>query len=396
MTMGSYGEEGRTVPAVRPRGASPHGFASFIWAGFECATGFNKHGEWIDQIAATHHDVCVDEDYARLVDVGIRTVRDAVRWPLVVDGGGYDFSSVEPILAAAERHGVEVVYDLFHFGYPHGADPFGDDFPNRFEEYCHEAARFVSRHSSEPFAFTPVNEPSYFAWAAGEAGLFGPHERGRGWDLKVRLARAAIRGIEAIWDACPGARIVNVDPVCRVVAPADRPDLGRDVEAFNDGAVFQSWDMLSGRLLPELGGSDAHLGTIGMNYYWTNQWDVTRPDVPLDEGDPRRWPLHRLMRIVSSRYGAEVVVTETGHVGEHRCGWLREVTRACLRSLREGIPLRGVCLYPILGMPEWHEPDVWARMGLWDLEPCGDALERLPHEPMVEALGEALAAIGWK
>ena len=58
-------------------------FRSFYLAGFECATGRNMHREWIDQIAATGHDLHVDADYERLSQVGIHAVREAVRWPLV-------------------------------------------------------------------------------------------------------------------------------------------------------------------------------------------------------------------------------------------------------------------------------------------------------------------------
>src|SRR5436190_1596897 len=102
-------------------------FRSFYLAGFECATGYNMHGEWIDQIAATEHDLHVDADYARLDDAGM-----------------------------------------------HGR--------------CY---------------FTPMNEPSYFSWAGGEVGRFAPHATGRGHELKLALARAAIAGIAAIRDACP-------------------------------------------------------------------------------------------------------------------------------------------------------------------------------------------------
>ncbi len=31
-------------------------FKSFFLAGFECATGYNLHREWIDQIEATQHE----------------------------------------------------------------------------------------------------------------------------------------------------------------------------------------------------------------------------------------------------------------------------------------------------------------------------------------------------
>ena len=63
-------------------------FRSFYLAGFECATGYNMHGEWIDQIAATQHDRHVSEDYARLAEVDIHAVREAIRWPLVDKGCG--------------------------------------------------------------------------------------------------------------------------------------------------------------------------------------------------------------------------------------------------------------------------------------------------------------------
>jgi hypothetical protein len=370
--------------------ARPRPFAGFVWAGFECATGINRHGRWIDQVAATGHDRHADEDYERLAAVGIRTVRDAIRWPVVDESGWYDFSTVEPIVRAADRHGIEVIYDLFHFGYPRGLDLFSDDFPDRFEEYCHAAAKYVTERSGTPYAFTPINEPSYFAWAAGDAALFAPHRRGQSRDLKVQLVRAAIRGIDAIRDACPDARIVNVDPVCRAVVPVDRPDLIADAEGFNDGAVFEAWDMLSGRFHPELGGSQEHLGTIGMNYYWTNQWDVTNPGVPLADDDPRRWPLSKLVEVVWKRYGADIAITETSHVGDSRGPWLREVTQEALSALTIGIPLRGLCLYPVLGMPEWHDEEVWTRMGLWDVELRDGVYERHVCEAMREALDEAL------
>src|SRR5205085_10102931 len=112
--------------------------------------------------------------------------------------------------------------------------------------------------------------------------------RGRGPELKLQLARAAIAGVDAIRDVCPEATVVSVDALCRVVPPADRPDLADAARAFNDGAVFESWDMLAGRLHPELGGSRAHLGTVGVNYYWTNQWELGRDGIPLAEDDPRR------------------------------------------------------------------------------------------------------------
>lgn len=371
-------------------------FRSFFLAGFEGSTGYNRHGEWFDQVAATGHDKRVDEDYRDIAAHGLHAARETVRWPLVDTAGRHDFSTLAPFIEAARRSRVDVIWDLFHYGFPRDVDLWSASFPRRFADYCHAVARFVMSRSEGPYFFTPVNEPSFMAYAAGEKGLFAPHATGRGWDLKVALARAAIAGINAIRAACPKARFVNVDPLCRVVAPADRPDLEAEAQDFNERLVFQSWDMLCGRLLPELGGSPEHLDIVGINYYWTNQWELNaRPDAqgiirPIEEDDPRRAPLAALVRGVCKRYGREVMITETSHIGDRRGPWLHEVVRASETLLCEGAPLRGVCLYPILGMPEWHDRDVWAPMGLWDplchRDPCAG---RLVCEPMLDALQSA-------
>ncbi|MBZ6075339.1 glycoside hydrolase [Microvirga puerhi] len=372
-------------------------FRSFFLAGFEGSTGYNRHGLWFDQVVATGHDKTVDEDYRQLAELDIHAARETIRWPLVdLRNGHYDFSTVEPFVEAARRHRVEVIWDLFHYGYPQNLDPWSDEFTNIFADYCYAVGRYIAQRTDGICAFTPVNEPSFMAYAAGEKGLFAPHATGRGWDLKVALTRAAIEGINALRAACPRARIINVDPLCRVSYPPDRPDLEEDARDFNERLVFQSWDMLCGRLLPELGGSRRHLDVVGINYYWTNQWELggTAQDdgviPPLSDDDPRRWNLGDLVRSVWSRYGGDVMITETSHIGEHRSRWLQEVAVEAEVLLLEEVPLRGVCLYPILGMPEWHDRDVWTPMGLWDPvshhEPHG---ERLIHEPMLEALQAA-------
>lgn len=366
-------------------------FHSFVLGGFECATGYNARGNWIDQIVATHHDQHADEDYRRLREVGILAAREAIRWPLVDAGGGrYDFSTVEPFVAAAQRHGIEVIWDLFHYGYPSGLDLFGEEFPARFAAYCTAVAQFSGRQRGRHF-FTPINEPSFFAWAAGEVARFAPHQTGRAYELKVALARAALRGIDAIRAVLPEARIVNVDPLCHVALPHDRPDLDEAVRHFNDTAVWESWDMLAGRLRPELGGSRRHLDIVGVNYYWTNQWELGRDECPLDEHDPRRRPLSELIAAVHARYGGDILLTETAHVDDLRPTWLAYVVAETKKLLRRGVPLRGICLYPILGMPEWHAPEQWVKMGLWDLRPCeANGLARDICTPMLPALREAL------
>jgi len=373
-------------------------FKSFFLAGFEGSTGYNRHGEWFDQVAATGHDVTAHRDYRDLAALGVHAARDTARWPLIDRGGGrYDFASLDPLLDAANAAGAEVIWDLFHYGYPDDLDLFGPDFAPRFADYCHAVARRIAARTDGPLFFTPVNEPSYFAYAAGEAGLFAPHAAGRGWALKQALCAAAIRGVEALWDAAPGCRIVHVDPICRAVAAPDRPQDLEAVAQFNDSVVFQAFDILAGRLLPELGGSPRHLDVVGINYYWTNQWEWGAAPCaggvvpPLAPEDPRRVPLTDLVRSVWRRYGQDVLISETAHVGDQRGPWLRQVAREAAELLNAGVPLRGVCLYPILGMPDWHARERWTPMGLWD-PICHRTRphDRLACPEMLAALQEAV------
>jgi hypothetical protein len=365
-------------------------FPSFFFAGFECATGVNVHGEWIDQVAATQHDRRVREDYGLVRRLGMRAVREGVRWPLVDRGRGFDFSTLAPFVAAARDFGLTAVWDLFHYGYPSGLDPLSDGFTQRFTAYCEAVARYLARHGEGPWYFTPMNEPSYFSWAAGEVARFAPHLHGRGRELKIALIRTAIRGIDAIRSVLPEARMVSVDPLCRVVAPWDRPDMEAGARHFNECAVFEAWDMLCGRLMPELGGSRRHLDIVGINYYATNQWEIGHEERPLSAGDPRRLPLRALIKGVWQRYGGDLLITETSDVGDLRGPWIDGLVPELEALDQGGIPLHGVCLYPILGMPEWHQRDRWTDMGVWDVARDGDPGQRILHRPTHEALTRAI------
>jgi beta-glucosidase/6-phospho-beta-glucosidase/beta-galactosidase len=372
-------------------------FKSFFLGGFEGSTGFNRHHEWIDQVKATQHDRYVDEDYGLLKKVGIRAVRESVRWPLVDKSGKYDFSTLNPFLSAAAKHDTEIVYDLFHFGYPEDVDLCKEEFPRRFADYCFATADYLSASPYLGSSFAPINEPSFFSWAAGDAELFAPYLTCRSKELKICLIRAAIAAIDAIRSAFSSARIINIDPICRVVAPTSNPDAQDHVDSFNDNAVFEAWDMLSGRVLPELGGSPEYLSTIGINYYWTNQWELGRSGVPLSDQDPRRWSLGDLVRKVWNRYGADIVITETSHVGEMRPIWFQELCEEAKNLITDGVPLKGVCLYPVLSMPEWHQLNEWTQMGLWDLKLVGKKLKRIPYEPMMKALRQIKSGRGlWR
>jgi hypothetical protein len=146
--------------------------------------------------------------------------------------------------------------------------------------------------------------------------------------------------------------------------------------------------------MPELGGSPRHLDVIGLNYYWTNQWELGRDCHPLAEDDPRREPLRALIERVHRRYPQhDLLITETSHVDDMRPVWMGQLARECEAVLDSGLPLRGACLYPILGMPEWHCREQWTRMGLWDVAQETSQRLRAVCAPMEQALRDATALL---
>jgi beta-glucosidase/6-phospho-beta-glucosidase/beta-galactosidase len=327
----------------------------------------------VDLICATQHDRRVAEDYAALGPWHIRTVREGMRWHLIDRQGRYDFTSVRPMLEAAEKHGIEVLWNLCHYGWPDDLELMSPAFVERFAGYCGAAARYVAAFTDAVPFYCPVNEISFFAWAAGEVGYIYPHGRDHGHEVKRQLVRAAIAGMDAIWAVDPRARMLHIDPLIHLVPPAERPDL---VEAAERQTVqqFDAWSMLAGRLEPELGGHPRYLDVLGVNYYHANQWE--HPDVRLrwedTPRDPRWVPLRQLLSQVYGRYGRPLFLAETSHFGAGRAPWLAEITDEVIAAREAGVPVEGICLYPIVDRPDWDNPDHWHNSGLWDVRAVPD------------------------
>jgi hypothetical protein len=91
------------------------------------------------------------------------------------------------------------------------------------------------------------------------------------------------------------------------------------------------------------------------------------------------------------RYGLPFAITETSHPGIHRPNWLEFITRQCVQVIEKGIPLLGVCLYPIIDRPDWNNLSHWHHSGLWDYFPENgyEDSARVLHAPYAEALKNA-------
>ena len=346
----------RLFDAVRrpPPATPPPLFRSFFQGGFECSTHRRAHDRRrVDVIAATRHDQLAERDYRQLAEHGILTVRDGLRWHLIEpEPGRYDWSSLEQQLAGAQASGTEVIWDLLHYGWPDDIDVWTPAFVTRFAAFAAAAAHVIGpRTHGTPF-YCPVNEISFLSWGGGDAAYLNPFARGRGYELKVQLARASTAAMDAIRLVDRQARFIHAEPVINVITDPGRPWDAPFAEGHRQ-AQFQGWDLIAGRLWPQIGGRPDLLDIVGVNYYHNNQWIHGGP--PIDRHHPLHKPFHRILAETYARYGRPIFIAETGIEGAERPAWLAHVTGEVARARSLGVPVAGLCLYPILDHPGWDD-----------------------------------------
>ena len=249
-------------------------FNSFFLGGFECSTHRLRSGKRLDVVHSTRHDELASSDYRLLQQHGIRTARDGLRWHLIEQSPGtYDFSSATGMLRAGRDTGMQIIWDLWHYGWPDDIDIFSAAFVDRFTSFAREAAARISEYSEAPL-ISPINEISFFSWAAGEGGIFNPFAKHRGDEMKRQLVRATIQAVDAMREVNPSVRIFQIDPIINVVPEGSSEADVRNAESYRL-SQFAAWDMILGRAEPELGGREDLIDVIGVNYYIHNQfvWD---------------------------------------------------------------------------------------------------------------------------
>ena len=364
-------------------------FPTFFLSGFECSTFLWKDEGRRNLIAETQHDKYAKEDYALLRELGIAVSREGIPWPLVEKDGQYDFSLIDPMIEGMNEAKVLPIWDLCHYGYPDGLDPFAEEFAEIFANYCRAAAEYVIARVPGPHFFTPINEITFFSFCAGEWGWAAPYRNTKEDRFKLRyaLCRAAIAGVKAIREVDPEARMVHIDPLVQVVAPRDRPDQVAAAEHETYVDTFLAWDIICGKEHPELGGSPEILDIVGANNYSFGQMEYREqgPHQALDPGDDRIKPLCDLLQRVWERYQRPMIIGETSGMGKGRADWLNDVIQESLAAVNLGIDLHGICLFPAIDMRDWHTGK-WLHNGICDLIEEQQDLRRSPDQEFVDML----------
>lgn len=358
-------------------------FQSFFLGGFECSTHRLRHGRRLDLVSATQHDRFAFSDYQLLQRHGLATVREGLRWHLLEPRPGvFDLTSADTIIRAARATSTEVIWDLWHYGWPDDLDIFSPHFITRFVAFAQMVATRLSEAFEAPM-ICPINEISFFSWAAGDAGVFFPFAHGRGDELKRQLVRATIESIKAMHALNPSLHFCHLDPMINVIAEQPAPESVAAAAAYH-ASQWEAGDMILGRRAPELGGADHLIDFVGLNYYIHNQWTYPgRHGSMLVPSDPRYRHVRDLLREQHAHYQKPIFISETGIEDESRPAWLRYICRETFAAITAGVPVHGICLYPILNHPGWDD-DRHCHNGLFDYADERGARET--YQPLAEEL----------
>ncbi len=355
-------------------------FRSFFQAGFECSSHRRRDGVRLDLIRATAHDLHALGDYQRCAAAGLLTIRDGLRWHIIEkQPGRYDWSDWIRMLEAAEAAGVEVIWDIFHYGSPDHIDQASDAFSAALSEFAAEAVRVHRSVTGRAPLICPLNEISFIAWAV-EVGYFQPvAQKRRGW-FKRHLCKAAMNACSAMRSVDPECRFIWAEPLIHI-APKNHSRREAAAAEKHRLGQFESYDLLTGRAEPELGGQDGFVDVVGMNFYPHNQWYLNGPTIPMGHHEYR--PLADMLVEGAERYRKPLFISETGAEGSGRAPWLHYVCQEVLDARSRGVRIGGICLYPITAYPGWDNSR-HAEAGLFSTIVADG--EREAYDPLYQEL----------
>lgn len=335
--------------------------------GFECADQINRSGVRVNLMKETQHDLRVHEDYLLLKEIGIKVVREGICWSVSEkEPYVFDFSHLAPFFASAKKLGMQIIWDLCHFGYPDGLIPTHPQFVPRFKALCKAFAKYHVLNGNGPLMVVPINEISFLSWHSGDVRGTVPFAVNSGDDIKYHLCQAAIQGIKVLKEVSQDCIVLGVEPLIKIHA-ADPFINEAELEEINLNQ-FKAMDILMGKAFPELGGSEDLLDILGFNYYYNNQWDHQNGPLHWPSSERPQTPFSQLLNNAYQRYKKPIVLTETGHFGEGRDVWIEEITAECLKAMDAGVDLLGICIYPVVDRPDWDDLSLYSKSGIWDLD----------------------------
>ncbi len=377
-----------------------------IWGGIECT--INRVGDdYYDQLEFSGH-YYREGDLERMLEPGFKKMRYPILWEKhePEENVDIDWSWTEKQLDTLKNNNTDVIAGLVH----HGSGPAFTDLLD--EQFPYKLARYAKKVAKQfPWIeyYTPVNEPLTTARFSGLYGLWYPHSKD-----DLAFARMLIHELKGTVLAMQAIRLIN--PSAKLV---QTEDLGKtystpalDYQArFENERRWLTFDILSGRMNREhalwnyfidTGIKESELvfflenpcppDIFGFNHYPTSERyldenlslypshthgsngrhryaDVEAVRVQVDQ----ETGLEVLLKEAWNRFQTPMAITEV-HIHCHReeqLRWFKYVYESCTRLIQEGITIRAVTSWALLGSFGWNklltEPGGDYEPGAFDL-----------------------------
>ncbi|BAY49037.1 dTDP-4-dehydrorhamnose reductase [Scytonema sp. HK-05] len=360
-----------------------------VWAGVECTV--NRVGdEYFDQLERNGHATRLD-DLDLFAELGIKAIRYPVLWERTAPDGleNADWSWADERLGRLRELGINPIVGLVHHGSgPRHTSLIDPEFPEKLALY----ARAVAERYPWVTHYTPVNEPLTTARFSGMYGHWYPHGGDELTFLRALLGecRGVALSMKAIREVNPNAQLVQTDDLGKIYST---PKLAYQAE-FENERRWLSFDLLCGRVTPthRMGGhlrycgiSEAELewflenpcppDIIGINHYLTSDrfLDERKERYPTSShgGNGRdEYADVEAVRVCAEgaagprnllleaweRYKLPLAITEA-HLSctrEEQLRWLYEVWNAALQLRDQGVDVRAVTAWALLGSYDWN------------------------------------------
>lgn len=359
-----------------------------LWGGVECT--INRVGDrYFEQLERTGHLHRI-ADLDLFADLGTKALRYPVLWEQIAPHGfaELDWSWPDQRLAWLRALGICPIVGLVHHGSgPRSTSLTDPQFPEQLARY----ARLVAERYPWIEAYTPVNEPLTTARFSGLYGLWYPHGHDDRTFLKALLnqCRAVVLAMQAIREVNPAAQLIQTDDLGQIWST---PLLAYQAD-FENERRWLSFDLLTGRVdrqhplrdyLRWAGVEEAELNwfmehpcppdVIGINHYLSGERFLDErvqlyPDTPVGGNGQQRYVdvlaarvlamgaagPRELLRQTWQRYGLPIAVTEAhnGCTREEQLRWLAEIWQAAETLRAEGVDIRAVTAWSLLGCFDW-------------------------------------------
>ncbi|QJW92225.1 family 1 glycosylhydrolase [Spirosoma taeanense] len=356
-----------------------------LWGGIECTV--NRIGEvYQDQLIRNgHHDRLKDLD--EIAALGIRTLRYPLLWERTAPEclAKPDWHWADERMAHLRQLSIRPIVGLVH----HGCGPRYATFNTpRFETELAHYARQVAERYPWVDAYTPINEPLTTARFSGLYGHWYPHERSDRQFVAILLreCRATVLAMRAIRTVRPDAKLIQTEDLGQTHC---MPELQYQAD-FENHRRWLTWDLLCGSVTPQhplwkylrrAGASEQELWylvenasppyMLGVNHYVTSERylycatanqqkgskSVRYHDTEVVRAAPElRVGISGLLTQAAQRYGLPIAVTEA-HLGctpDEQMRWLGEVWQQAEQVRTEGVDVRAVTVWGMLGLYDWH------------------------------------------